>query len=328
MVCKQRSCQRNKNLKQSGYCNVCEEAITASNKAREKEQRNTVNNTVETDLKLMISTHEKLVKGEAIDKDVVNILVLGGVVNILGQHDRIVEIENKVKALEIENITQKSRIESLENWILKQDVSIKDLDEKLHRFDKDGTILKESVEVTEIKKKVVSLELDISALKVTRQEILSKPDSSEAKKSLMKKCNLCDETFARNSDFENHMVDTHEAEKKFECEVCGKRFLLQWRLQKHQFIHTGEAKSCKYFLNNVHCPFDKVGCMFSHSAESVDVETHEDIENVEDDYNIEENQCHLCKSQLDNRDELWEHVENNHEEYFQDMLEVARANRS
>ena len=114
----------------------------------------------------MISTHEKLIKGEAIDKDVVSILLLGGVINILGQHDTILEIENKVKSLEVENLTNRSRIESLENWILKQDESIKELEENLQRLDRNGVVIKENSDITNLKKKFIGIGLDVSALKI------------------------------------------------------------------------------------------------------------------------------------------------------------------
>jgi hypothetical protein len=48
---------------------------------------------------------------------------------------------------------------------------------------------------------------------------------------------------------------------------------------------------------------------------------------ADDDFPINENQCHLCKKQLLNRDELWHHVEKVHEDYFQGMLEYAAENR-
>ena len=58
----------------------------------------------------MISTHEKLVKGEIVEKDVVNVLLLGGVINILSQHDKIHEMGSKMKSVEVENTTNKSKI--------------------------------------------------------------------------------------------------------------------------------------------------------------------------------------------------------------------------
>ena len=149
-----------------------------------------------------------------------------------------------------------------------------------------------------------------------------------------KKCKLCEGTFSKNSEFETHMVEEHNVEKSFECEFCGKTFLLEWRLKKHKLIHTEKPKRCKYFQNNQFCPFEKVGCMFDHSCKATEPENIEDIEEDGDDeddeddhdYMPRENQCHLCKKQLTTRDELWEHVEQVHVEYFQGVLEVARAN--
>ena len=140
--------------------------------------------------------------------------------------------------------------------------------------------------------------------------------------SFKKNCNLCDETFSRNSEFENHMVEKHDVQKTFECSICGKRFLLQWRLKKHGLMHREKTQKCQYFLNNQFCPFDKVGCNFSHDEQIVEEEDDEDY------YKLNENQCHLCKEQLTTKDELWEHVERNHVEYFQGKLEMAAANRS
>ena len=55
-------------------------------------------------------------------------------------------------------------------------------------------------------------------------------------------------------------------------------------------------------------------------------EENDEIE--EEYYKLNENQCHLCNGQLTTKYELWEHVERNHEEYFQGMLEMAAENRS
>ena len=53
-----------------------------------------------------------------------------------------------------------------------------------------------------------------------------------------------------------------------------------------------------------------------------------DGSDAEEDYQINENQCHLCKEQLSNKDEMWDHVESVHVEYFQGMLEYAEQNRA
>ena len=44
-------------------------------------------------------------------------------------------------------------------------------------------------------------------------------------------------------------------------------------------------------------------------------------------FNPCENQCHLCRKKLESQDDLWDHVEKEHKEYYNGMLEVA-ANQS
>ena len=51
------------------------------------------------------------------------------------------------------------------------------------------------------------------------------------------KCKLCEETFDKNSDLEVHIKTCHEESESHECEDCGKRFALQWRLRKHKENH-------------------------------------------------------------------------------------------
>ena len=43
---------------------------------------------------------------------------------------------------------------------------------------------------------------------------------------------------------------------------------------------------------------------------------------------LDKNVCNLCNLKLLSRDDLWEHVETKHEEYFKGILEVAAANRA
>ena len=110
-------------------------------------------------------------------------------------------------------------------------------------------------------------------------------------------------------------------------------------------MHTKEVKVCKYFTGKQNCPFEKIGCMFSHDdflhqttiddIEDFSEEGTEDIEDISeesgedsDDYCVlVENQCHLCKKELNTKDELFDHVQAEHEEYYNGMLEIA-ANMS
>ena len=70
---------------------------------------------VELDLKLLLDTHNKLVNGKTVEPKVVNTLLLGGIVNILCQSEEFDDATDRVKALEVENVQNKFRLESLEN---------------------------------------------------------------------------------------------------------------------------------------------------------------------------------------------------------------------
>ena len=83
---------------------------------------------------------------------------LGGIINIFNQHDSC-EIEKTVKAVEVVNVTNKCRIESLESCVLKQDEIIKVLDERFKRLDENGVIIKENSDIDEIKKNIIGIEL-------------------------------------------------------------------------------------------------------------------------------------------------------------------------
>lgn len=79
------------------------------------------------------------------------------------------------------------------------------------------------------------------------------------------KCKLCENIFERYCDLEVHIKANHEANRKYECETCGKTFALRWRLRKHLANHTSlTTKKCHYFNNKKSCPFEEIGCMFEH----------------------------------------------------------------
>ena len=84
------------------------------------------------------------------------------------------------------------------------------------------------------------------------------------------KCEFCDDMFGKNSELEAHIKTHHNTEKTFECEQCGKSFVLEWRLRKHQGIHKeGTIKRCHYFNNQKNCPYEELGCMFEHSYSGI-----------------------------------------------------------
>ena len=266
MKCKQKLCSRTKNLDKSGSCAICADAIFEASKNYEKNKKR-IPSKVDVDLKLMVETHAKLAKGLQVDPKVVSNLLLGGVINILHQHDTIAEIDGRIKQVEQGSLSDKIRIESLENWVLKQCDEIKVLNEIVSRMDKDGVVIEENEELEKVKKKIIGVEIDIETLKVLKNRIVKdnseEPRASERKVSI--KCDECGETFIQACHLEEHM-EGHGNVKQHDCSLCGKQFFLKWRLKKHMELHSenSRTKYCHYFNNAKECPFDKIGCMFRH----------------------------------------------------------------
>ena len=120
--------------------------------------------------------------------------MLGGLINITARHDDLEEIDVKIKELEHKNITNKSRLESLENWVLDQYKLINHLKEQLERMDESGAVLKESKAVEELQKRMTSLEIDLKQARLpqterTVEETKMKPSSKS------KKCDVCSKEF-------------------------------------------------------------------------------------------------------------------------------------
>ena len=66
-------------------------------------------------------------RGANIDPKIVSSLLLSGIVNILGQHDALEHLEEGIKVLEHDNVTNRNRTEALENWVTKQEEVISEL---------------------------------------------------------------------------------------------------------------------------------------------------------------------------------------------------------
>jgi hypothetical protein len=211
MKCKQKLCQRSKNIKSNGDCSVCSDAIEAAIK-KDARPRTRTNKNVKMDMNLMVEIHNKLSKGLPVDSNEVSRLMLGGVINIINQHDTIEELEIKVEGAKMENHTNNVRMEMLETWVQKQDELIKELDAKLTSFDRNGVILKENKETKDIQKKICSLELELSRSKSIHR-INRNLDQIESKHK-GPKCNMCEERFSLNCDLEKHLEEKHNAAKE------------------------------------------------------------------------------------------------------------------
>ena len=310
MKCKQKSCNRNKNLLGNGYCNVCTEAIMDVN--AEHDAKKKVNEALIKDL---IGMNDKLGRKEIVDQNRVNRLIMSGIIALIDNHTKFDENQDaRIVDLEVEKNTSKNRLESLESWTLKQDDKLKDMKDNA---DKEC----ETIEL--LKKKLTSLK-DV-------------PNNTKEKDNQVIKCKLCKKAFSRNCDLEIHM-DEHETERKYKCNKCEKTFHLQWRRDKHENIHEEKyVKLCRYFTNKEFCPYEIIGCKilhdhstlctakdcqdflcpFAHQNVTSDVDMEDEIEAVSDEeeqevseeerdetFNVDENQCHLCRIKMRSKDEV------------------------
>ena len=316
MKCAQKSCQRSKNIGVDGFCNVCNEVVLDATK-KEKQKKESNLKEVESSLKDLKNIYHKLMNGETIDQNVANGLIVDRIIKVNVNQDALEKMDARIKKLETENTTSMHRIESLETWINEQEKAIESM-----------------------KKKVETKMSDLKEVRVESWEN-NRENGIANKKRKMKNCELCEETFNENCDYENHMEE-HKVEKKFNCGECGKMFHLEWRLQKHVKIHTEDTQFCHYFNNKKICPFENIGCKFLHlkSAEckfkecknslcqfahtkEADDETESDHEDSENYLTPDEDQCHICRKQFQARDDLIDHVKRDHVVYYQGMLEAA-----
>ena len=83
MKCKQKLCHRTKHLNEFGNCNVCDDVLKqAQHDHQQVDQRKSVK-WIEFDVKEMINTHKKLSKGEKVEPNIVNSLILSGIINMM-----------------------------------------------------------------------------------------------------------------------------------------------------------------------------------------------------------------------------------------------------
>ena len=325
MKCKQKSCNRNKNLLSNGFCSVCNEAIMDVNSEQDAKKR--VDDALIKDL---IGVNERLGRGEEVEQNEAIRLIMGGIITLINKKAGIEEhYEARVIDLEVENNTTKNRLESLESWVLRQDEKLKEMDIKA---------VENYETIKEMKEQVATLE--------------GIPKDSKETKRREIKCNICEKTFERTCDLEIHM-DEHEAEKKYKCSVCGKTFHLKWRKNKHEESHKEEhVKHCRYFSSQETCPYEVIGCKFLHDpsilcktknceellcpfvhqnvindeANEDKIEENLEVSDEEQDetLSVNENQCHLCRIQLESKDDVYYYVEINHKEYFSGMMEIMK----
>ena len=157
-------------------------------------------------------------------------------------------------------------------------------------------------------------------------------------------CKTCKDSFSRICDLEVHIKTKHETLTDYKCDQCDKTFVLKWRLRKHEENHKRTVfKRCHYFNNNIACPFEDLGCMFSHElsgackfdkkcstklcsyqhTEALEnnsevMEMFNDQDNAEE--GMDDSKCHLCKKIFESIDTLTEHMGSDHMDHFLAMV--------
>jgi hypothetical protein len=98
------ACQRTKNIKPSGLCNVCDDVVNVTTSKLSKQNRKKdFPKKIEIDMKEMVKMHDKLRKGEIIEPSKVSSVFLTGIIKILVQHDALNNLDAKMIAMEEEN---------------------------------------------------------------------------------------------------------------------------------------------------------------------------------------------------------------------------------
>ena len=152
------------------------------------------------------------------------------------------ELEKRFKI--IDSVKDDPKLQQLENKVNENSISLK----KLHGKKEENKDKKCQCEKCNL------IFTDKASMQIHIQE----------KHGTRRKCKLCDETFDQTYKLELHLK-THEVET-FKCERCDKTFQLKWRLEKHKKGHEMvNVKFCHYFNNKKVCPYEEIGCMYSHA---------------------------------------------------------------
>ena len=119
--CSTKSCQRSKNILPSSFCNSCSEA------SRKDDSKQKVVSNLKVTVQEMETIYAELKKGEVVDQNSVQRIIMGGILNFITQKDATAteKLEAKVFELEADLKTSKCRIESLGNWMRKSDDALK-----------------------------------------------------------------------------------------------------------------------------------------------------------------------------------------------------------
>ena len=111
---------------------MCHSCNDAKNTEAQKKQ-STSQKAFNIDIKEMEDMFKKLKKGENVNQNVVNSIIVGGILHFVAQQEHTEKLEAKVNKLEAQIKTSACRIESLENWMNKINETVKSNTEKVEK---------------------------------------------------------------------------------------------------------------------------------------------------------------------------------------------------
>ena len=231
------------------------------------------------------------------------------------------ELENALKKCNVANENLKTQFEALEQKV--KDLSPASEKEKMQSKNENEC---EKCDVKLNSKHELENHMNDKhlSLKCRKCEITAE-SKTELKRHIKEKhvvevkCKICEKVFTKNSDLELHLKNLHKEKENHKCRECGQDFVLKWRLKKHMNIHeSSEIKGCHYFNNEKTCPYENLGCMFSHRMSGQcqygklcrnklcsfqhKIQSEEDLS------------CQECEDIFPNEDALKKHVESEHED--------------
>ena len=95
----------------------------------------------------------------------------------------------------------------------------------------------------------------------------------------------------------------------------------------HAEMHKQEVKPCRFFKNHEICPFEDVGCKFMHEETEKPDENNlcvKDDVKVGDEDHMGDNDCHLCDKMFSCTETLVTHLQVDHSDYHQKMVDAAK----
>ena len=111
-----KSCQRFKSILTNGFCDTWDEAKKVENPQKKKTSK-----AIEINVNEIENIYNKIKKGEKVDQNAVNSVIIGGILGFFSQNEATLELTAKVTELESDLKTAKLRIELLENWMNEDD---------------------------------------------------------------------------------------------------------------------------------------------------------------------------------------------------------------